>query len=196
MGLSLTWHLCPALLSESIWMDAYHLPVPLTAGEMTPSWCSGDTSTVLMTVGFSPSQVMGVLSLCTNCSLSASQPWASMGNILTFLLLISIEEYLYRVRASHEGGSVYSDWTRGRTMPTGKYLVSKTLTCVCRNAGPSPCSRVPLWSDRAWLSLKTSEAKTLTRSGLFTFLRIYYLLSLDSLLFGFTNGNGGVARIS
>ncbi|XP_003474286.2 usherin isoform X2 [Cavia porcellus] len=32
-------------------------------------------------------------------------------------------EYLYRVRASHEGGSVYSDWTRGRTMPTAPQSV-------------------------------------------------------------------------
>lgn len=48
--LSLTWHLCPAVLSESIWMDAYQLTVLLTAGEMTPSQCTEEKSRVFMRV--------------------------------------------------------------------------------------------------------------------------------------------------
>ena len=57
-------------------------------------------------------------------SLPASPPLVSLSPVLTFLLLISIKEYLYRVTASHEGGSVHSDWSRGRTTGAGKECLS------------------------------------------------------------------------
>lgn len=56
--LSLTWHLCPAVLSESIRMDARQVTVLLTVGEMTPSWFIGEAGRVFMRAGSSPLQVM------------------------------------------------------------------------------------------------------------------------------------------
>lgn len=54
-------------------------------------------------------------------SLPASPLLVHMSNIFIFLPLLSFQEYLYRVVASHEGGSVYSDWSRGRSTGAGKW---------------------------------------------------------------------------
>lgn len=126
--LSLTWHLCPAALSESIWMAACQVTVPLTAGEMTPSWFTGEKSAVLTRVVCSHSQVPRTCSQLNvtrlplvASSLPDSPLLVHRSNIFIFLPLFFIQEYLYRVVASHEGGSVYSDWSRGRSTGAGKW---------------------------------------------------------------------------
>lgn len=57
-------------------------------------------------------------------------------------LLFFFEEYLYRVIASNEGGSVSSAWTRVRTRESGKYncksyLFPFLVSCVMSGWGKS-----------------------------------------------------------
>lgn len=181
---SLTWHLCPAVLSESIWMDAYQLTAPLTARRMTPSWFTREKSRGFPTVVSSLSQVMGKGSkvnvtwlLLSPSSLPAGSLLAYTSRIFTFRFPVSISEYLYRVVASHEGGSVHSDWSRGRTPGAGKYYLfwsvythTNTHTCArTEKGGHLPGSRES-W-DRACLGLQRypSWVKMLQTSVLLIF---------------------------
>lgn len=121
-------------------------------------------------------------------------------NIFLFLLLLSTSEYLYRVTASHEGGSVRSDWSRGRTAGAGKDAFSSDVEVPAHAGTPrwaraergqagtlsKGCVFAVGLQSLPWVAERRLMAQVLSRSGLVVF-QVFnkHWLRLHSFLFGF-----------